>query len=340
MIHNNQQSIAQFLEAAGFEGDFHLDPLAGGANNRVFRVEVGETEVLLKAYFHHPNDPRARLDAEFEFSVFAWANRVHALPQPLARDPRKHLGLYEFIKGRQLAPHEVTAEAVDQALAFFCAINQYKRLPRAKTLPAASEACFSLAEHFGCVERRLQSLHRIDASSDIDREAAHFIKNVLSEVWKTVRDDSLRQSHEHGVVFDEQLNQRDWCLSPSDFGFHNAILTPQKHLRFIDFEYAGWDDPAKLVCDFFCQVAVPVPMANFDTFARTVVSGLSDAENHLQRIALLMPVYQVKWCCILLNNFLAVGEARRQFAVEGIKAEEQKENQLRLARQLLKRVCI
>ena len=25
---------------------------------------------------------------------------------------------------------------------------------------------------------------------------------------------------------------------------------------FIDFEYAGWDDPSKLICDFFCQPAV------------------------------------------------------------------------------------
>src|SRR6185503_11886129 len=46
-------------------------------------------------------------------------------------------------------------------------------------------------------------------------------------------------------------------LSPSDFGYHNAVLADDETVRFFDFEYAGWDDPAKLVCDFFNQVEVP-----------------------------------------------------------------------------------
>jgi len=27
-----------------------------------------------------------------------------------------------------------------------------------------------------------------------------------------------------------------------------------------------------------------------------------------------LPVYELKWCCIMLNEFLAVGESRRSFA--------------------------
>ena len=38
----------------------------------------------------------------------------------------------------------------------------------------------------------------------------------------------------------------------SDFGFHNVINKNNK-LFFIDFEYAGLDDPIKLICDFYCQ---------------------------------------------------------------------------------------
>ena len=55
-------------------------------------------------------------------------------------------------------------------------------------------------------------------------------------------------------------------MSPSDFGFHNALATPGGRLVFIDFEYAGWDDPAKLANDFFCQPAVPVDARFYDDF--------------------------------------------------------------------------
>ena len=61
---------------------------------------------------------------------------------------------------------------------------------------------------------------------------------------------------------DHPLDTQESVLSPSDFGFHNALLGPDGKLCFIDFEYAGWDDPAKLICDFFCQPQTPVPQAH------------------------------------------------------------------------------
>ena len=39
-------------------------------------------------------------------------------------------------------------------------------------------------------------------------------------------------------------------FSPSDFGFHNTILEDDGDLKFLDFEYFGRDDPAKLMADF------------------------------------------------------------------------------------------
>ena len=41
-------------------------------------------------------------------------------------------------------------------------------------------------------------------------------------------------------------------MSPSDFGFHN-VIKKKKKLFFFDFEYAGMDDPVKLISDFICQ---------------------------------------------------------------------------------------
>ena len=321
----------RLLRAAGCAGSFSLTPLAGGANNQVFRADVDGNSLVLKAYFQHPDDPRDRLGAEYSFSSFAWENGVRALPQPLACDREAGFALYEFIPGRKLAPAEVTAEVVRQASAFYLAVNALKE--RARDLPRASEACFSLRDHFHCLQRRLHRLDGIEAHTPTDREAVAFVSERLAPVGTASLRAAADAARDLGLSLEEPLPAAERCVSPSDFGFHNALRTPDGRMVFIDFEYAGWDDPAKTVSDFFCQPECPVSMEHYADFARTVVEG----EARLRRAELLLPIYRLKWCCIMLNDFLPAGGKRRRFA-GGADEEERKSRQLRKARQALQRV--
>lgn len=324
-----RHAIGPLLEAARLDGAWELVPIPGAANNQVFRVETPKARALLKVYFQHPDDPRDRLGAEIAFSRFAWGQGVRCVPQPLACDRSHQLGLYEFIEGRPFsASAEVTQDRVEAALDFFCQVNRARQAPQAAALPVASEAYFTLADHLDCVERRLASLHDLDDPSPVGQDAARFIRQELAEVWKDVRDDV-------GAVLTEPLPQHERCLSPSDFGFHNALLTAQDQVRFVDFEYAGWDDPAKMVCDFFCQPAVPVPLEFYDRVVDRITSEPGVAAPCRQRLAALWPVYQVKWCCLLLNDFLPVGGARRLFAKGDADPHARKAGQLLKARRLL-----
>ena len=144
----------------------------------------------------------------------------------------------------------------------------------------------------------------------------------------------VKRSRRRGPRMDIEIPRGDRCLSPSDFGFHNALLAGDGRLRFIDFEYAGWDDPAKMVCDFFWQPGIPVPLHFFDLVVQRVAQFFSDAALPA-RIGLLLPVYQVKWCCILLNDFLPLGRRRRSFAGGTAAQQEQRARQLQKARQAL-----
>ena len=45
-------------------------------------------------------------------------------------------------------------------------------------------------------------------------------------------------------IVTDAIDSNQCCILPGDFGFHNAIRTT-KGVKFIDFEFAGWDDPAK-----------------------------------------------------------------------------------------------
>lgn len=324
--------------AAGLGDNFRLRQLSGGGNNRVYCVTTPAACALLKAYFQHPADPRDRLGAEWAFSSYAWNHGIRVVPRPLGRDRSRSIGLYEFVDGRKLNPDEVNSAIVGKALSFFGELNESRHLPTARVLPIGSEAAFSLGDHFRCIERRVRRLETVEESSDVHREAVRFIRDEMLAIWKEYENYFTRSADALRLDIDEEIPRRDRCISPSDFGFHNALLANDGSLRFIDFEYAGWDDPVRMICDFFCQPAVPVPMEHLDHFASAVVARLSDPEMHLHRLAVMLPLYQIKWCCIILNHFLPVGSQRRRFAMSSTDQDEQKSRQLEKARSSLNRI--
>ena len=135
-----------------------------------------------------------------------------------------------------------------------------------------------------------------------------------------------------------ELDVSQRCLSPSDFGFHNALMMPDGKVCFIDFEYAGWDDPARMVGDFFSQLAVPVDIHYFDEFVESVMTPFSNPSLLIQRAKILRSVYQFKWCCIALNVFIPVNLARRQFANPNLNVIEFKNAQLVKAQTILQQM--
>lgn len=331
--------VELLLISSGFRGPFHFFQLPGGANNKVFCVKEADGNTLvLKHYFHHPSDQRDRAKAEFSFSNFAWENGVCVIPKPYGYDGKSQLGLYEFISGRTVLPTEITEGTVQKASQFIQKLNHYRNLPSAQELPNAAEACFSFAQHLKCVERRLETLRLTEQQSKIDQEAIRFLNGPLTQTWIQTRDTALQNVEKAGFSFHKELSWKDRCLSPSDFGFHNALVTTKNDYRFFDFEYAGWDDPAKLVCDFFCQPALSIPLEYFELFTFHLTSEFSDPDWHLHRIRLLFPIYQVKWCCILLNDFLQSGRDRRRFACGSEDEETRKVKQLEKARRALEQI--
>lgn len=326
---NETERFLPFLTAHGVVMDVKLTPLLEGANNRVFRVQHAKGECVLKSYFRSPNDPRDRLGADRAFLEFLWRRGVRRTPQPLGWSQENGLGLFSLVPGRKLRPEEVDANRVDEAVEFVLEINQRRGDPVAQALLPASEACFSTREHLATVDRRVVRLEGIAPETDVDAEAADFVRAELVPLWKRIRNEIAERS---GDGMDHALPGDLRCLSPSDFGFHNAVLASDGRLRFIDFEYAGWDDPAKLVCDFFCQPELPVDIQHWDRVVKPLEKLFGAAANLFFRASRLLPAYQIKWCCIILNEFIRTESARRRFAAGGDLADR-KRLQLLKARQ-------
>lgn len=310
-----------------------LTRLAGGKNNQVWCMtcEAGPDRVL-KRYFSDVRDTRDRLGAEWAFIVRANGRGITCIPEPLACDPQAHLGLYSLLPGGKLAPGGVDADHVAQAAAFIVSLNAAPRAPRA--LAAASEACFSLSEHLAAVERRIARLDTIDAEAPLATEARALANGTLGPAWAAVKTRIATEAHGLGLALDRPIDDGDLIVSPSDFGFHNALEGPDGRLGFIDFEYAGHDDPAKLVCDFFCQPDIPVPVQHFDAFIAATIGALGLSPDQPARCRLLLDACRIKWACIMLNDFLPMDGARRAFS-QGLERESRCAGQLAKARAAL-----
>ena len=61
-----------------------------------------------------------------------------------------------------------------------------------------------------------------------------------------------------------------------------------------------------------------------DAFVEETIGGQPWADGVMQRIQLLYPLYRVKWCCIIMNEFLPEGNRRRAFSATQATLEERK----------------
>lgn len=299
--------------------------LSGGANNRVYRLEFkGREPLICKHYFQHSSDRRPRLQAEYAFLSYAWKSGLRQIPKPIASDEKHRQALYSLVPGTP--PKEVTEDMVDQALSFFFSLNKNKNM--AKNIPFASESCSTIQDYFSTVERKIAECQAISDDNPFYHDVKSFIQNQLIPSWEK----AFKR-----VTLDpyQTVAKEDLCITPSDFGFHNALIDGDK-VYFLDFEYAGWDDPTKTACDFFCQPKFPVPLKLFEKVTTIIASTTQKPELYLSRIQAMLPICQIKWCCIILNVFQKIGSKRRRFSDPNFL--EKCETQLTLAKRYLERL--
>ena len=309
-----------FLKQLGIEPT-QIIRIQAGRNSRVWRVSTRKGHLALKEYFRHPQDPRDRLAAEAGFLRLLNRHTSLRVPQVIAVDEERDLGLYSWLEGKPV--EKIKIQYLEQCVAFIAALNQCRQLEDAKQIALASEACFTVQEHLGSVQKRVQLLLEIDVHSRMHDKTLNWIRNFLEPKLKQLQTELEKRE----VQTENHLHLREPVLSPSDFGFHN-IIEHKGELGFFDFEYAGWDDPAKLCCDFACQPQRPVTTKQAKLFCQLIGKSMKEA-NLSKMFEILLPIYRIKWCCIMLNEFRMTEWARRIHAGE-------KDSEQRLKSQFIK----
>lgn len=314
-------SLEAFCAGHGVSAPFEMHRIRSGRNSEVWRVTNAEGTWILKNYYSHHADTQDRLGIEFGFLTLLESAQIGRVAKPMAMDREENCALYSFLRGQR--PSRITDDLVEQSARFVVRMNGARGKPGAALQPAASDSCFELGDHLRSAERRIARLASIALDLGAPAAARQFIEKRVKPRW-----DSLRVSLEAEAgraAWGRRLGRDEQILSQSDSGFHNT-LESDGELFFVDFEYAGWDDPAKLICDFICQPELPVSDAQGRIFQSNLASALPDSDGINLRVSKLLPVHRIKWIGILLNEFTAESSLRRAHA--GIEGKEVQETQL------------
>lgn len=270
-------------------------PAREGANSRVFRVELRTGTAALKCYPVRRGDARERLETEWAALRFLRSHGLSAVPAPIACDRQMRLMLMEWIDGEGVTRH--TQPELEDAIAFVLRIAELSSAAEASSFGFASEACFSTAEIIRQIDYRLADLrpHPLLAS---------FLANELTPALAIARSAAVVRS-----TAQEQLAPRHRRLIPADFGFHNALRQSDGRLRFVDFDYFGWDDPVKLTADFVLHPGMNLSANDKRTFTEKMAGAVPEDEDFVERLRRHLALYAVRWALILLNPFRADREA-------------------------------
>jgi hypothetical protein len=293
-----------------------LEPVKGGGNNRVYGVRLSDGRmVAAKCYPSQKEDPRDRLGVEFGGLSFLAQQRVGpALPRPLAADREAGVALYEWIEGAAVASTDPAARHpgdVDQALELLGKLHELRLTPGAKELPPGSDPCFSGTELVAGIAGRRERLGEV---TEDNNSLGGFLLKEFDPALEEATQRAMRDYEATGMDFDAPIAEGARTLSPSDFGFHNARRREDGSLVFLDFEYFGWDDPAKLTADILMHPGMVLSAEEETKFRAGLAEINREDPAYGMRLSALWPLFGLRWCLILLNEFLPERWFRRLYA--------------------------
>ena len=190
--------------------------------------------------------------------------------------------------------------------------------PGGKHLPLASEAFFSLAGIIENLNQRSTRLRAVKQEGDTYSSLRRFLEKRFFPSFKEI---TLWVQSRLGLgtlSLDSELDWPERTLSPSDFGFHNALMVETGRMVWLDFEYFGWDDPAKTICDLLLHPAMDLEQEAKSRLVRGILSGFKEIKDLSWRLETVYPLFGLKWCLILLNEFLEEELERRGFAAREV----------------------
>lgn len=301
-----------------------------GGNNVTVMLETDDARFVAKHYPLSAGDNRDRFMAETHALRFMNDQGFDCVPSLIGCDPEARVAIMEYAgSGMTGLP---SAHDIDVCARFVSRLHQARHQSAAKALPKSAEACLMPEDVWTQIAERRK---RFDDVIDGHPELAAFLKTDFDPAYHALVTAAKAGLAAADIQASAPLARAMQTLSPSDFGFHNTVRRTDGTLVFVDFEYFGHDDPARLVSDFVLHPGHQLSDFDKRRFVE-VCGGIFSAEDpdFTPRYNALYPLVGLRWCMILINEFLPERLARRRAAGNTADARQILERQLNKSRQL------
>jgi Ser/Thr protein kinase RdoA (MazF antagonist) len=287
-------------------------PIAGGTQNRLFRLETFGGAALL-AKFYHP-DRWNRLHREFSALTVLERHGLARVPRAYMRSNDFGYGVYSFEPGKPKSAVELEAGDLSAVATFAADLQGVAPSATGEDLSPAVEASFSIEQQLQVIDVRLRAFETfagspaaydevLDLCRELDLRAA--ISELIQRATGRLSEEERRAA----------LPREAWRFNTTDFGPQNMLFTYDGQLTVVDFEASGWDDPARLVMGFVAHATsedlAPGQVAMF-LAAYAEARGLPGSE--IARFERVGALCDLEWIAIYASALTAEVVAAKQFA--------------------------
>lgn len=302
-----------------------VNKIKGGGNSNLFKIQINKKNKYIGKLYPHTGNSNIIVESSAinlldKFSIQKKSGNIFL-------DKNKKFAIYPFINGYK--QKKMNKKIMNHSINF---IKDIKNKSSNNFKFNASASCFAFIDIKNQIFNRLELLKYHKKNN---KKLNFFIKNKLiieipkiinyfEKKWPTNIHENLKKSYQ--------------ILSPSDFGLHNVILN-KKNIYFIDFEYFGWDDPAKLTSDFILHPAMDLTIQQKKYWVQSLIKLFINDKNFASRLRNSFYLYGIIWCLILLNEFLPNKlENRNIYTLNSNKINSIQNSQLNKSITLLKNI--
>jgi len=291
-----------------------------GINSQVYSLNHSNTKkIILKIYPSKDKKVSKRIQTEVKALNFL-KNKKVLVPQIYKYFNDFNCSFFLFCEGKK--NFIINNSLIDQSCSFIKKLFELSKNKRIPSFSNAKEACFSPSQTCLQIEKKFNILLKIK-----NKKLNIFLNKKYKNIYNIKKQKLISELK---FKFKKKIKLNNKILSPSDFGFHNTILN-KKNLYFIDFEYFGWDDPIKLICDFYWHPGNKVNQKLKNYFLSEMIKYFSKTYKDFEKkLFILLPIYGLRWILIILNCFSQSNLNNRFIELK----------QLRKAKKMLERIVL
>jgi hypothetical protein len=276
-----------FLFKIGYGKIKKIKEINEGVNSNVYKLDLNEKSFILKIY----KDKR-RIKREKLFYNYLLNIKNCKITIPLYFNVNLKIAIFKFISGKKIT--KVKNSHIKEMSIFLNEINKKNSFK----LPIAVDGIKNIIDHIKFCSLKIDEIKKIKIDSNLKKECIYFLNKKIIPKFNQLNKNFLKRNFLNKKK--NKLLRNQMVVSPSDFGLHN-IIKSNKNFFFLDFEYAGLDDPIKLICDFFSQPDQSLSSSQKELFIKKL--NFIKYNKLKPFIKVFLPFYKLKWCCIMLNKF-------------------------------------